>query len=72
MNEKESNRAKDNIKISDTFFEKPIEEVEDGYFDERGFYTIPNGSFWDENETYFNHLDLMCMEEVMINKEFIA
>ena len=39
-----------------TFCERPYEEVEDGYFDDRGFYTTPNGSFWDDDHTYFNHL----------------
>jgi hypothetical protein len=38
------------------FPERIKEEVEDGYIDDRGFYTTPNGSFWDENETYFNHI----------------
>ena len=36
------------------FLERTKEEIEDGYYDDRGFYTTPNGSFWDENETYFN------------------
>ena len=39
-----------------TFCDRPYEEVEDGYIDDRGFYTTPNGSFWDEDKTYFNHL----------------
>ena len=38
------------------FCDRPYEEVEDGYIDDRGFYTTPNGSFWDEDHTYFNHL----------------
>ena len=38
------------------FCDRPYEEVEDGYIDDRGFYTTPNGSFWDEDQTYFNHL----------------
>ena len=38
------------------FCDRPYEEVEDGYVDDRGFYTTPNGSFWDEDHTYFNHL----------------
>ena len=38
------------------FFERPFEEVEGGYHDERTFYTTPNGSFWDEDGQYFNHL----------------
>ena len=38
------------------FCERPYEEVEDGYIDDRGFYTTPNGSFWDDDHTYFNHL----------------
>ena len=36
-------------------FVRPYEEVENGYFDDRGFYTTPNVSFWDEDKTYFNH-----------------
>ena len=38
------------------FCDRPYEEVEDGYIDDRGFYTTPNGSFWDEDHAYFNHL----------------
>ena len=38
------------------FGDRPYEEVEDGYIDDRGFYTTPNGSFWDDEHTYFNHL----------------
>ena len=37
------------------FCDRPFEEVEDGYIDDRGFYTTPNGSFWDDDHTYFNH-----------------
>ena len=37
------------------FCDRPFEEVEDGYIDDRGFYTTPNGSFWDDEQTYFNH-----------------
>ena len=39
-----------------TFIDRPFEEVEDGYIDDRGFYTTPNGSFWDDDQNYFNHL----------------
>lgn len=38
------------------FFDRPFEEVEGGYFDERGFYTTPDGSFWDSHYNYFNSL----------------
>ena len=38
------------------FYNRPFEEVEDGFFDDRGFYTTPNGSFWDDDQNYFNHL----------------
>ena len=38
------------------FVDRPYEEVEDGYIDDRGFYTTPNESFWDDDQTYFNHL----------------
>ena len=44
-------------KSDNLFFERPFEEVEGGFYDERGFYMIPNGSFWDLIEqTYFNSL----------------
>ena len=39
-----------------TFIDRPFEEVENGYIDDRGFYTSPNGSFWDDEQNYFNHL----------------
>ena len=39
-----------------TFIDRPFEEVEDGFIDDRGFYTTPNGSFWDDDQNYFNHL----------------
>ena len=42
--------------IERPFCDRPYEEVEDGYIDDRGFYTTPNGSFWDDDQTYFNHL----------------
>ena len=45
----------ENEQIEKTFCDRPFEEVEDGYIDDRGFYTTPNGSFWDEDHTYFNH-----------------
>ena len=38
------------------FCDRPYEEVEDGFIDDRGFYTSPNGSFWDDDHTYFNRL----------------
>lgn len=38
------------------FCEREYEEVEDGFIDNRGFYTTPNGSFWDQEKEYFNHL----------------
>ena len=46
----------ENDPIEKPFCDRPYEEVEDGYIDDRGFYTTPNGSFWDEDHTYFNHL----------------
>ena len=45
-------QMQDDIEIP--FFERPFEEVEDGYIDDRGFYTTLNGSFWDNDHTYFN------------------
>ena len=53
---KESNNLNQENNISEEFMEREFEEVEDGFYDDRGFYTTPNGSFWDENETYFNRL----------------
>ena len=50
---------KDNIECEEenkSFCDRPFEEVEDGYVDDRGFYTSPNGSFWDDDQTYFNRL----------------
>ena len=44
----------ENIKDDNPFFVRPFQEVEDGYIDDRGFYTTPNGSFWDEDYNYFN------------------
>ena len=42
--------------LEKAFCDRPYEEVEDGFIDDRGFYTTPNGSFWDDEHTYFNHL----------------
>lgn len=41
--------------LEEIFFDRPFEEVEDGFDDEGGFYTTPNGSFWDDKHNYFNH-----------------
>ena len=46
----------EDFQVDEPFYDRPFEEVEDGYIDDRGFYTTPNGSFWDEDHTYFNHL----------------
>ena len=51
-----ANQQEDPEVIEKPFCERPYEEVEDGYIDDRGFYTTPNGSFWDDDQTYFNHL----------------
>ncbi len=53
MEPKENNEFEDENNI---FCDRPFEEVEDGYIDDRGFYTTPNGSFWDDDKNYFNHL----------------
>lgn len=45
----------DDINIDcNEFFERPFEEVPDGFYDDRNFYVTPNGSFWDETGKYFN------------------
>ena len=48
--------TEENEQNEKTFCDRQYEEVEDGYVDDRGFYTTPNGSFWDEDHTYFNRL----------------
>ena len=53
MEPKSNNECEDE---NNTFCDRPFEEVEDGYIDDRGFYTSPNGSFWDDDHNYFNHL----------------
>ena len=50
------NVIEENIQGEKIFCDRPFEEVEDGFVDDRGFYTTPNGSFWDDDHTYFNHL----------------
>ena len=50
------NVTEENIQGEKPFCDRPYEEVEDGFVDDRGFYTTPNGSFWDDDHTYFNHL----------------
>jgi hypothetical protein len=38
------------------FFVRPFEEVAGGYYDDKGFYCTPEGSFWDDEGVYFNRL----------------
>ena len=54
--EPNQNQNSQNDNIEQPFCERPFEEVEDGYYDDRGFYITPNGSFWDDEQTYYNHL----------------
>ena len=55
--ESQATKAQDEPENLETAFcDRPYEEVEDGFIDDRGFYTTPNGSFWDDEHTYFNHL----------------
>ena len=56
MEPKADNECKEEKEMDKPFCDRPFEEVEDGYVDDRGFYTTPNGSFWDDDHTYFNHL----------------
>ena len=57
MEPKNNDESKEEISQDDKpFFDRPFETVENGYIDDRGFYTTPNGSFWDDNHDYFNHL----------------
>ena len=57
MEPKKSSESKKEISKDEyPFYDRPFETVEDGYIDDRGFYTTPNGSFWDEDHNYFNHL----------------
>ena len=56
MEPKTNIECKEEKEMDKPFCDRPFEEVEDGYVDDRGFYTTPNGSFWDDDHTYFNHL----------------
>ena len=57
VHESQATKAQDEPENLETAFcDRPYEEVEDGFIDDRGFYTTPNGSFWDDEHTYFNHL----------------
>ena len=56
MEPKTNIELKEEKEMDKPFCDRPFEEVEDGYVDDRGFYTTPNGSFWDDDQTYFNHL----------------
>lgn len=57
MEPKSNDNTNQEINLNEKpFYERPFKEIEDGYIDDRGFYTTPNGSFWDEDHTYFNHL----------------
>ena len=55
MQSKENSQSTDDTSTK-LFWERPYEEEEGGYIDDRGFYTSLNGSFWDDDHTYFNHL----------------
>lgn len=48
------NNLNNSKSTTNEFFERPFEEVEGGYYDGKGFYCTPEGSFWDENGVYFN------------------
>ena len=57
VHESQATKAQEELENLETAFcDRPYEEVEDGFIDDRGFYTTPNGSFWDDEHTYFNHL----------------
>ena len=57
VHESQATKAQEEPENLETAFcDRPYEEVEDGFIDDRGFYTTPNGSFWDDEHTYFNHL----------------
>lgn len=36
------------------FLDRSFEEVENGFYDENGFYNTPDGSFWNLEGDYFN------------------
>lgn len=44
--------------LDSNFKEREFEEVEGGYYDGNGCYVTPDGSFWDENGIYFDHMGL--------------
>ena len=44
-----------NDELRDAFYEKhEIEEVEGGYYDDNGFYILPDGDFYDPDGVYFD------------------
>lgn len=58
-------QMQDDIEIP--FFERPFEEVEDGYIDDRGFYTTLNGM----TTLISILLGSINMEVLMINMAYI-
>ena len=57
VHESQATKAQEEPENLETAFcDRPYEEVEDGFIDDRGFYTTPNGSFLDDEHSYFNHL----------------
>lgn len=56
MEPKANKECKEENEIEKPFSDRPFEEVEEGYIDDRGFYISPNGCFWDDAHIYFNHL----------------
>lgn len=47
--------SQSNLSSDIPFIDRPMEEVDGGMYDDRGFYVTPNGSFWDMDGNYFNH-----------------
>ena len=57
MEPKSNDKSGQEINLDEKpFCERLRKEIEEGQIDDRGFYTTPNGSFWDDDHTYFNHL----------------
>ena len=66
-----ANQQEDPEVIEKPFCERPYEEVEDGYIDDRGFYTIQMVAFGMMIILISIILDLIVMEVAMINMVFI-
>ena len=50
----ETEKDKENKEGKKTFVERIFHDDLEGEYDDEGFFTTPNGSFWDPDGVYFN------------------